>query len=174
MATLKKLFSNLVFISALFLVIGGLLLFAPQETLALYVRIIGIVLLVAAAVSLLVEFLQQRRARSGWVLAVAAAAAVFGLVFLCAPGFVTAVFPFLFGVVLIVISAFELLSALQLPFGKLLSILLSVVGIVLGCVIVSNPNGLAAFITRLIGIALIYQAVVGFVTAAFAKTAQRR
>ncbi len=174
MATLKKLFSNIIFTSVLFLVLGGLLVFAPQETLSLYVRIIGIVLLVAATVSLLVEFLQQKRARSGWVIAGAAAAAVLGLLFLCAPGFVTAVFPFLFGVVLIVISGFELLSALQLPFGKLLSILLSLGGLVLGVLIVSNPNGLSNLMTRLIGLALVYQGVVGFITAAFVKTAERR
>ena len=33
METLKKLFSNIVFTSALLLVLGGLLLFAPSETL---------------------------------------------------------------------------------------------------------------------------------------------
>ena len=174
MATLKKLFSNIVFTSVLFLVFGGLLIFAPQETLQLYVRVIGIIMLGAAVVMLLVEFLQKNRPRSGWVIAGAAAAAALGLCFLCAPGFVTGVFPFLFGVVLIVISAFELLSALQLPFGKLLTILLSIGGLALGVLIVSNPNGLANLMTRLIGVALVYEGVVGFITAAFVKTAERR
>ncbi len=174
MATLKKLFSNILFTSALFLVLGGLLIFAPRETLELYVRVIGVIALVAAAVTLLVDFLQTRRPRSGWVIAGAAAAAALGLCFLLAPGFVTGVFPFLFGVVLIVISGFELLSALQLPFGKLLTILLSLGGLVLGVLIVCNPNGLASLMTRLIGLALVYEGVVGFVTAAFVKTAARR
>ena len=99
---------------------------------------------------------------------------MFGLVFVFVPAAVTAALPFIFGVVLIVLSAFELLSALQLPFGKLLSILLSIGGIALGCLIVSNPNALASFITRLIGLSLIYEAVVGFITAAFVKSAGRR
>ncbi len=174
MATLKKLFSNIIFTSALFLVLGGLLVFAPKETLQIYVRVIGVLLLAAAAVTLLAEFLQKRRQRSGWVVAGAAAAAALGLLFLLAPGFVTGVFPFLFGAVLLVISGFELLSALQLPFGRLLTILLSLGGVALGVLIVSNPNGLSNLMTRLIGLALIYEGVVGFVTGAFVKTAARR
>ncbi len=174
MTTLKKLFSNIIFTSALFLVLGGLLVFAPKETLQIYVRVIGVLLLAAAAVTLLAEFLQKRRPRSGWVVAGAAAAAALGLLFLLAPGFVTGVFPFLFGAVLLVISGFELLSALQLPFGRLLTILLSLGGVALGVLIVSNPNGLSNLMTRLIGLALIYEGVVGFVTGAFVKTAARR
>lgn len=174
MATLKKLFSNIVFTSVLFLVLGGLLVFAPQETLQIYVRVIGVIALVSAAVTLLVEFLQQKRPRSGWVIAGAAVGAVLGLLFLCAPGFVTAVLPFLFGAILIVLSAFDLLSAMQLSFGKPLSLLLSVIGLALGILIVSNPNGLANLMTRLIGLALIYQAVVGFITAAFVRSSERR
>ena len=173
METLKKLFSNIVFTSALLLVLGGLLLFAPNETLQTYVRVIGVVLLAGAVLGLLLEFVIKQSPRSLWAVVGACAAAVLGLVFLLAP-FVTGVLPFLFGVVLIVLSAFELLSALQLPFGKLLSILLSAVGLLLGILIVSNPNALSAFITRLIGLALIYEAVVGFITAAFVKSAEKR
>ena len=174
MATLKKLFSNLVFSSVFFLVLGGLLVFAPQETLETYIRIIGLIALVAAVLTLVLEFLFKSGARSAVAVVGACVAAAFGLLFLLAPAFVSGVLPFLFGVVLIVLSALDLLSALRLPFGKLLSILLSVGGLALGILIVSNPNGLSALMTRLIGAALIYQAVVGFITAAFVKTAQRR
>ena len=173
MDTLKKLFSNLVFVSTLFLVAGGLLLFAPQETLQVYIRLIGVLCLAGAAVGLLVELLFKKSPRSVPIIVVSCIAAVFGLVFLFAPGFVSAVLPFLFGIVLIVISAFELLSALQMPFGKLLTILLSAGGLALGILIVSNPNGLSSLMTRLIGVALIYEAVVGYVTAALVKTGHR-
>ena len=118
METLKKLFSNIVFTSALLLVLGGLLLFAPSETLQTYVRVIGVVLLAGAVLGLLLEFVIKQSPRSLWAVVGACAAAVLGLVFLLAPSFVTAILPFLFGVVLIVLSAFELLSALQLPFGS--------------------------------------------------------
>lgn len=174
METLKKLFSNIVFTSVLLLVLGGLLLFAPAETLQTYVRVIGVVLLVGAALGLLLEFVIKQGSRSVWAVVGVCVAAVCGLVFLLAPSFVTGILPFLFGVVLIVLSAFDLLSALQLPFGRLLSILLSAVGLVLGILIVSNPNALSTFITRLIGLALLYEAVVGFITAAFVKSAEKR
>ena len=91
METLKKLFSNLVFTSALFLVAGGLLLFAPQETLQVYIRLIGVLCLAGAAVGLLVELLFKKGARSTLVVVFACIAAVFWLLFLLAPGFVTAV-----------------------------------------------------------------------------------
>ena len=174
METLKKLFSNIVFTSVVLLLFGGLLLFAPMETLQTYVRVIGIISLVGAVVGLLMELVFKKDAHSILAIVCACVAAAFGLLCLCAPAVVTGALPFIFGVILIVLSAFDLLSALQLPFGKLLSILLSVGGIALGCVIVSNPNGLASFMTRLIGLSLIYDAVVGFITAAFVKSASNR
>ena len=73
METLIKLFSNIVFTSALLLVLGGLLLFAPNETLQTYVRVIGIVLLAGAALGLLLEFVIKSGPRSAWVIAGACA-----------------------------------------------------------------------------------------------------
>ena len=66
METLKKLFSNIVFTSVLLLVLGGLLVFAPAETLQTYVRVIGVVLLVGAALGLLLEFVIKQGSRSVW------------------------------------------------------------------------------------------------------------
>ena len=93
MELLKKLFSNIVFTSALLLVLGGLLLFAPNETLQTYVRVIGIVLLAGAALGLLLEFVIKQGPRSVWAVVGACVAAVCGLVFLLAPAISSLITP---------------------------------------------------------------------------------
>ncbi len=155
------------------LALGVLLLLAPMETLTLYIRVIGAVLLAGAAVGFLVFFRTPVQNRSAAVLIGAIFAAVAGLVFAAAPGAVTGALPFVFGAMLLLASASELFSALALPFGKLIGIILSLIGVILGLIILMNPNAIAAFVTRLIGLSFLYEAAVGIVTALLARRALR-
>ena len=150
------------------LALGVLLLLAPGETLALYVRIVGIVLLVGAVVGLLIYFLSKNTERSPLVLIESILAAAIAIFFIAAPGVITGVLPLMFGIILLLNGLLDLITALRLPRGKVLAVLLSMLAIVAAVIIICNPNALANLITRLIGCALIYSAVVGFLGLALA------
>ncbi len=160
-------------VSLVLFALGLLLLIAPMETLTGYLRVIGVILLAAAAVGFLFFFLTRPQERSALPLIGGITGAVAGLVFVAAPGFVIGAMPFVFGLLLLIASVSELFSALALPFGKLISIILSLIGIILGLVIVMNPHAIAAFATRVIGISFIYEAAVGIVTLLFARRTLR-
>ena len=159
----SKLLASVVLFS-----LGLLLLIAPMETLITYVRVIGGIFLAAAAVGVVLYVLKKAQTLA---LIGAIIGAITGLVFLISPGVVTGALPFVFGALLLIASVSDLFSALALPFGKLISIILSLVGIIHGLVILMNPNAIAAFVTRLIGLSFIYEAIVGAVAVVFARRA---
>ena len=160
-------------VSLVLFALGLLLLLAPMETLTGCVRAMGVIFLAAAAVGILIFFLTKPQDRSPLPLIGGIAGAVIGAVFAAAPGVVTGALPFVFGLLLLIASVSDLFSAIALPFGKLISIILSLIGVILGLVILMNPNAIAAFVTRVIGLSFIYEAVVGVVTVLFARRALR-
>ncbi len=160
---MKAMVKSLVISSIVLLVLGCLMLLAPAAVLATYIRIIGGVILAGAACAIILQLVSAAPERSVAVMIIGILCALVGLVFLIAPDAIAGALPFVFGILLILLSVGDLASALKFPVGKLFSILLSLVGLVLGILIVYHPNGLANIITRLIGLALIYQAVVGFI-----------
>ena len=160
-------------VSIVLFALGLLLLIAPGEMLTAYVRAIGVLLLLGAAAGFFLYFRASAGERSVLLLIGASLGAACGLVLIAAPGLITSVLPFVFGLLLLIASVSDLLSALALPFGKLPGILLSIGGIVLGVLIVSNPDALANFITRLVGLGLMYEAAVGVVTVILAKKSFR-
>ena len=171
--TLRSFTGGKVLASVVLFALGVLLLVAPMETLTAYVRVIGGILLLAAAVGILIFALTPAVSRSALLLIGSIVGGAVGLLFLIAPGIVTGALPFVFGLLLLIASVSDLFSAIALPFGKLISIILSLIGIILGLVILMNPNAIAAFVTRVIGLSFIYEALVGLVTAVFARRALR-
>ena len=168
---MKTMAANKLLASLVLFALGLLLLLAPGETLTAYVRVIGVILLVAAALGILSFALTNVQERSALVLIGGITGAVAGLVFVAAPGVVTGALPFVFGLLLLLASVSDLLSAIALPFGKLFSIILALVGIILGLIIIMNPTAIASFVTRLIGLSFLYEAIVGVVTAVLARRA---
>lgn len=166
---MQNIIKNKLLSSIIFLVLGVLLLIAPAESLALFVRIIGAVLLVGALVRLIAYFVTKKEDRVPISLILGVAAAVIGLFFLIAPSVVTNILAYVFGAILILNSLLDLVIAVRLPSGKAIAILLSLLGLVLGVLIVVNPEAFASFMTRLIGATLIYESIVGIVTSIFAR-----
>ena len=160
-------------VSLVLFVLGLLLLIAPMGTLTAYVRVIGVIFLAAAAVAILFFAFTKPAERSPMPLIGGITGAVIGLIFVAAPGLVTNALPFVFGLLLLIASVSDLFSALALPFGRLISIILSLIGIILGLVIIMNPAMIAAIVTRVIGIGFIYEAVVWVVTALYARRTLR-
>lgn len=166
---MQNIIKNKLLSSIIFLVLGVLLLIAPAESLALFVRIIGAVLLVGALVRLIAYFVTKKEDRVPISLILGVAAAVIGLFFLIAPSVVTNILAYVFGAILILNSLLDLVIAVRLPSGKAIAILLSLLGLVLGVLIVVNPDAFASFMTRLIGATLIYESIVGIVTSILAR-----
>ena len=89
--------------------------------------------------------------------------------FAAAPSVVTGILAYVFGAILILVSLLDLVIAVRLPASKLVAVLLALLELAVGVLIVVNPRAFANIMTRLIGGALIYEAVVGIVTVILAR-----
>lgn len=157
------------------LALGVLMVIAPVATLARSVRIVGCVLLAGAVIGFLIYFLSKTDERSPLVLLESIIAAAFAVFLIAAPGVVTRVLPLLFGILLLLNSLLDLITALRLPRGKVLAVLLSMLAIVASVLIICNPDALANIIVRIIGASFIYSAVVGLLGLILAgRTAKRQ
>ena len=166
---MQNIIKNKLLSSIILLALGVLLIAAPVASLRTYVRIIGAVLLCGAAVRIVVHFLTKKEDRVPVSLVIGGVAAIFGVVLLIAAQPVINALNIIFGVLLILNSLFDLVIAVRLPAGKTVALILALIGVLLGILIVINPAAFASFATRIIGCVLVYDAVVGLVTALFAR-----
>jgi uncharacterized membrane protein HdeD (DUF308 family) len=166
---MQNIIKNKLLSSIVFLILGVLLLIAPTQSLELFVRIIGGVFLLGALVRLVAYFVTKKEDRVPLSLVLGVAAAAIGLFFVLLPGVVTNILAYVFGAILILNSLLDLVIAVRLPAGKLVAILLALLGLALGVLIVVNPQAFASFMTRFIGATLIYESIVGIVTSILAR-----
>lgn len=162
---MQTIIKNKLLSSLILLALGVLLIIAPLTALTTYVRIIGAVLLCGAAVRLVAHFATKKEDRAPISLLIGVVAAVFALILLIFAGKVVNVLHIIFGILLILNSLLDLVIGVRLPAGKIAAVILALLGVLLGIVIVINPAAFASFITRIIGGVLIYDAIVGLVTA---------
>lgn len=170
---LASIIKNKVVSCIVLLALGVLMLIAPGETLTTTVRLIGVVLLVGAVVGLLIYFLSKQNERSPLVLLESVIAAAVAIFFLVAPRVITGVVPLIFGVILLLNALLDLVTALRMPFGKAVFVLLSMLAAAAAVLIICNPNALANAITRIIGAVLIYNSVVGLLSLALMRKANK-
>ena len=159
---MQNIIKNKLLSSIIFLVLGVLLLIAPAQS-------IGAVLLLGAIVRLVAYFVTKKEDRVPLSLILGVAAAVIGVFFAAAPSVVTGILAYVFGAILILVSLLDLVIAVRLPASKLVAVLLALLELAVGVLIVVNPRAFANIMTRLIGGALIYEAVVGIVTVILAR-----
>ena len=165
----NKILSGIVLIA-----LGVLLVIAPVQSMNLYVRILGAVLLVGAALHIVVYRLTKKEDRAPLSLVLGIAAGLIGIFFLAAPGVVSEFLYIIFGVVLILNALLDLVIAVRLPSGKKAAVILALIGLALGVFIVMNPQTVAQFITRIIGVSLVYEGAVGVISALFARIAIKK
>ena len=166
---MQTIIKNKLLSSIVLLALGILLLIAPAAALETYVRVIGAVLLCGAAVRIVAHFMTKKEDRAPISLLIGIVAAAFGVFLLAAPATVIRVLHIVFGILLILNSLLDLVIGVRLPAGKTAAVILALIGVALGVVIVVNPTAFANFMTRVIGISLIYDAAVGIVTALLAR-----
>ena len=166
---MQNIIKNKLLSSIVFLILGVLLLIAPAQSLAVFVRIIGGVLLIGAIVRLIAYFITKKEDRVPLSLILGVAAAVIGAFFVIAPGVVTSILAYVFGAILILVSLLDLVISVRLPASKFVAMLLALLELAVGVLIVVNPRAFADFMTRFIGAALIYESIVGVVTVILAR-----
>lgn len=166
---MQNIIKNKLLSSIVFLILGVLLLIAPTAMLETFIRIIGGVLLLGAAIRLIAYFVTKKEDRVPLSLVLGVAAAAIGIFFVAAPGVVTNVLAYIFGAILILNSLLDLVIAVRLPSGKVVAVLLALLGIALGVLVIVNPDVFADFMTRFIGATLFYESIVGIVTSILAR-----
>ena len=166
---MQSIIKNKLLSGIILLAVGILMLIAPTEVLATYVRIVGAVLLCGAIVRIVSHFLTKKEDRVPVSLLIGVVAAIFGIFFLAGAGAIINAVHIVFGILLILNSLLDLVIGVRLPSGKGAAMVLSLLGILAGIFVIVNPAVAASIITRIIGCALIYEAAVGIVTAILAR-----
>lgn len=163
------MFKNKLIAGVLMMALGVLLLAAPETAMNTTIRIIGVAFAAAAAAGVFVYFRSDRDRKPVFTLILSVLSAIVAAVFLFAPSFISGILPFIFGLILLTDSAGSLLASLTLPIGRIPCVLLSLVGVVLGVVVILDPNALSAFLTRLIGASLLFTGAIDITTAIVIK-----
>ena len=171
MDKVKSFLGNKVILAVLSIVLGIVLIIARGSFIDMLVKVIGIVLIVVAAVYILLFILSgESRAVSQMIYAVVAL--IVGIFFLARPWVVVNFFPVVFGVILAVSGAANLVEAIKSSASggpKITAILFSVLVLVLGILIAVNYRASVDIYVVLIGIAFLVNGILDIFAMATAK-----
>lgn len=151
----------------MFVLVGLFLVIEPATTLSMISYILGLIILIHGIVNLVRYYVNKDKNNLfdfGLVLGIIEV--VVAIIFISTPEFVASIIPLILGIWILVNGIFKLQFALNLKSAQsdswTHSLIISIVSIVFGVVLISNPFGGAVIITRIIGIFLIIYAVVDF------------
>lgn len=161
-AMLEKYLKYRMIMSAAGIVIGLILMIWQKSVLTTLIRVMGYVLMGAAAIYLVSYFVQKRQNETQLGYAIAAGGAGLVLVLLCRT--IVHIFPVLMGVVLIMNGAAALIQTYNKKYVPLYSKLLSGLLILLGILIVTQPGSIVNMIVFCIGAAFVINGISGLVT----------
>lgn len=163
----EKIRKDVVLSSIVYLVLGLILLFRPGIALVTIVDVLAIMTAVMGVVRLVTYFARKD--------AVADGALIKGIMYLIlaavlhfGAGFIISIIPFIMGVLVIISGIVKLQEAMDMMKvkvnGYVPMLLISILSLVFGLVILLNPFATAELLFRIIGIALIYNAVSDLLT----------
>lgn len=159
--TFRRLRRHMISAIVLFLLLGIALLGWPGLFLRFACYIIGALLLAFGVVTLLGEF--RMPGRSVFVLGFGVIVAAVGIVVITNPEMVSSILPVVFGLILFVDGVSNLHHAFglrRLAIGNWVTMLvLGMVTVALGVLILLHPYGTAELAFRIIGAALVYNAL---------------
>lgn len=151
----------------MFVLVGLFLVIKPATTLSMISYILGLIILIHGIVNLVRYYVNKDKNNLfdfGLVLGIIEV--VVAIIFISTPEFVASIIPLILGVWILVNGIFKLQFALNLKSVEndswIHSLVVSIVSIVFGVVLISNPFSGAVIITRIIGIFLIIYAVLDF------------
>ena len=171
MEFIKKAKWGYIILSVIYIILGVILLIYPSQTIDVICRIIGATAVICGAYMIMKFFF---RGASSILSATGLVFGIFclvcGIILIASPDFVKSILPFIIGIVIIIDSAFKLMTSFEIKNttreGWLGVLVLSVIGLVFGFIIVFNAGATADFIVRIIGVSLIVEAIENLCTAA--------
>lgn len=173
---LKNLMKNKIVLAVAAIVFGVILLIKRSEGIASLVRIMGIILLVVAAILIIRYFLNKKENITSFLIIGIICAAV-GLLFVAAPRLIVDIFPFLMGALLLISGVDDLVRAINMVKNSAMNasvfVGLAVLIIVLGALILFHPGVIADLVVVMIGITMIIEGVVDFVVLMGEKKAEK-
>ncbi len=173
---LKNLMKNKIVLAVAAIVFGVILLIKRSEGIASLVRIMGIILLVVAAILIIRNFLNKKENITSFLIIGIICAAV-GLLFVAAPRLIVDIFPFLMGALLLISGVDDLVRAINMVKNSAMNasvfVGLAVLIIVLGALILFHPGVIADLVVVMIGITMIIEGVVDFVVLMGEKKAEK-
>lgn len=167
MQKLRSFFGNKLVLAIASIVLGIILIVLKGGAIDAFVKIIGIVLLVVAAVYCAL-FIISGSQRSAVQLVGAIVALIFGLLFLVRPDIIVNLFPFIMGIALAVSGAVNLVQSIMSKArgsARIASIITAIIVLLLGVVIFMNARKVVDIYVIIIGIALLINGVAEIVGA---------
>lgn len=147
-----------------YIAVGAVMLFIPDQFLAVVCYVIGALLIAYGVIGMLMCW-KDRTIRMAKIFIGILTIAV-GIFVIVQPKAFTAVLPIIFGLILLLDGILNLRHGIGLKkFGDpgfLSVIIVGVITVVLGAIVLIHPYGTAKFTLRIIGVALIYSGISDF------------
>lgn len=145
-----------------FIILGIVLLARPTATLIVVCRFIGFAVLISGIGMLITAIADHSRSSAN--LAAAVVMICVGLLIAANPAVLASFLPIVIGILIIAGSVATIMQATHgFGSGREVRIAMSVISLILGIMIVAAPFTAAAFVVRIIGIALIYTGIMNMV-----------
>ncbi len=175
----KKISSNPIVIALMMIVAGIVLILWNGSALDIAVRVIGGLLALSGLTNLISAFIHKNDEKSKPIISIIAAIAfiAIGIVLITNPGFITGIFPFVMGLMMILNSLADLYQVLNLKKDgderwSILGIAAAVT-LVLGIIICVNPFETLNVLLIMNGITMIYGGIIRFVLTFRAKKLEK-
>ena len=160
---MKKILKSTLITSLVLIALGIYMVLSPSTAISTIIKVIGIAIIVAGAVTVLLYVANKDDSRSFTTLATGIILVIAGIVFLVKPGSLEKIFPTVVGVLIIVNGILNLIASLKAKKAGssawIVGLILSVITRALGIVILSQPLFLMSQIVRIVGIVLIITGV---------------
>jgi uncharacterized membrane protein HdeD (DUF308 family) len=134
--------------------VGVFFVASPHETLRVFTRIAGIVLVVDGVIAIIRSIVGERESR-GLLALIGVISAVAGLVLIKLPSETLVVLALIFGVWFIIVGVVRFVGALSIREDRAAGILLALLDVIVGIVVLSWPELGLATLSIIIGIGLI-------------------
>ncbi|MBQ1729722.1 MAG: DUF308 domain-containing protein [Oscillospiraceae bacterium] len=160
---MKKILQNSLITSLVLIALGIFMVLSPNTALTTIIKVFGIAIIVAGAITVLLYVANRGDSRNLTSLATGIILIVAGIVFLVNPAAIEKIFPTVVGILIIVNGILNLIASIKAKKAGspawIVGLILSILTIALGILILSQPLFLMNQIVRIVGIVLIVTGV---------------